>query len=185
MSPGYRFFRRTVHESAAHIVTNDPDLWRVASVRRRPYTGQTSARRGQKSFRCDARQQCPRMFLRNAAVRYNPLVTVAQFRKLALSLDGAEEGSHMGNADFRVGGRIFATLSLEKEGFGVLALNPEQQAGMVNDAPEVFSPVPGGWGRMGLTRILLAKATPDVLKDALQTAWQNRITKNKGARRRA
>ncbi len=106
-------------------------------------------------------------------------MTAAQFRKLALSLEGAEEGSHMGNADFRVGGRIFATLSLEKQGYGVLLLNPEQQAGMVADAPEVFSPVPGGWGRNGSTRVLLAKVTPDMLRDALHTAWQNRVAKNK------
>ena len=108
-------------------------------------------------------------------------MTAAQFRKIALSLEGAEEGSHMGNADFRVGGRIFATLSLEKQGYGVLLLNPEQQAGMVADAPEVFSPVPGGWGRSGSTRVLLAKVTADVLRDALQTAWQNRVAKNKSA----
>jgi hypothetical protein len=112
-------------------------------------------------------------------------VTAAQFRKLALSLEGAEEGSHMGNADFRVGGRIFATLSLEKQGYGVLLLSPEQQAGMVADAAEIFSPVPGGWGRNGSTRVLLARVTPDLLKDALQTAWQNRVAKNKGARKAA
>ncbi|HEX4134080.1 MAG TPA: MmcQ/YjbR family DNA-binding protein [Bryobacteraceae bacterium] len=105
-------------------------------------------------------------------------MTGAGFRKTALSLDGAAEGSHFGNPDFRVGGRIFATLSLEREGYGVLLLAPEQQAGMVEDAPEVFSPVPGGWGRNGSTRVLLAKAAPDVLKDALRTAWQNRIDKN-------
>ena len=110
-------------------------------------------------------------------------MTANQFRKLALSLEGAAEGSHMGNADFRVGGRIFATLSLEKQGYGVLMLNPEQQAGMAADAPEVFSPVPGGWGRMGMTRVLLAKVTPDMLRDALRTAWQNRVTKNKGAKK--
>lgn len=90
----------------------------------------------------------------------------------------------MGNPDFRVGGRIFATLSLEKQGYGVLMLNPEQQAGMVADAPEVFSPVPGGWGRHGFTRVLLAKATPDVLGGALRTAWQNRVAKNKGQARK-
>lgn len=110
-------------------------------------------------------------------------MTGNQFRKIALSLEGAEEGSHMGNADFRVGGRIFATLSLEKQGYGVLLLNPEQQAGMVADAPEVFSAVPGGWGRNGSTRVLLAKAAPDVLEGALRTAWQNRLLKNKGAKR--
>jgi len=54
----------------------------------------------------------------------------------------AVEGSHFGSADFRVGGKIFATLALEKEGYGVLLLTPEQQAGMVEDGPKVFSPVP-------------------------------------------
>lgn len=105
-------------------------------------------------------------------------MTGNQFRRIALTFEGAEEGSHMGNPDFRVGGHIFATLSLEKQGYGVLLLNPEQQAGMTADAPEVFSPVPGGWGRNGSTRVLLAKVTPDVLKDALRAAWQNRVAKN-------
>jgi hypothetical protein len=77
-----------------------------------------------------------------------------------------------------VGGRIFATLSLEREGYGVLLLNPEQQAGMVLDEPEVFTPVPGGWGRNGSTRVLLATVAEDVLEAALRTAWQNRVTKN-------
>jgi len=71
-----------------------------------------------------------------------------------------------------VGGKIFATLSLEREGFGVLLLNPEQQAGMVQDEPEIFSPVPGGWGRKGSARVCLAKVTPDILEAALQTAWR-------------
>ena len=106
-------------------------------------------------------------------------MTAAGFRKTALSMPDAAEGSHMGNADFRVGGRIFATLSLEKEGYGVLLLTPEQQAGMVADAPEVFSPVPGGWGKSGSTRVLLKAAPPDVLENALRMAWQNRVNKNK------
>jgi hypothetical protein len=110
-------------------------------------------------------------------------MTGADFRRIALGMDGAEEGSHFGNPDFRVGGKIFATLSLEREGYGVLLLNPEQQAGMVEDAPEVFSPVPGGWGRKGSTRVLLAKVPPDVLEAALRTAWQNRVAKNPSAKR--
>jgi hypothetical protein len=110
-------------------------------------------------------------------------MTGADFRRIALGVDGAEEGSHFGNPDFRVGGKIFATLSLEREGYGVLLLNPEQQAGMVEDAPEVFSPVPGGWGRKGSTRVLLAKVPPDVLEAALRTAWQNRVAKNPSPKR--
>jgi hypothetical protein len=105
-------------------------------------------------------------------------MTGEDFRKIALSLDDATEGAHFGNADFRVGGRIFATLSLERDGYGVLLLNPEQQAGMVADEPEVFSPVPGGWGKNGSTRVLLSKVAPDVLEGALRTAWQNRVALN-------
>lgn len=104
-------------------------------------------------------------------------MTAASFRRIALSLPEAVEGSHFGNADFRVGGKIFATLSLVSEGYGVLMLTPEQQAGMVQDAPEIFSPVPGGWGRMGSTRVLLKKVAPDILEAALRTAWLRRAPK--------
>jgi len=109
-------------------------------------------------------------------------MTGPDFRRIALGIAGAEEGSHFGNPDFRVGGKIFATLSLERDGYGVLLLNPEQQAGMVEDAPEVFSPVPGGWGRNGSTRVLLSKVAPDILQGALRTAWQNRVAKNAGGK---
>jgi hypothetical protein len=105
-------------------------------------------------------------------------VTGADFRRIALRMPDATEGAHFGNADFRVGGKIFATLSLEKQGFGVLLLSPEQQAGMVQDESEIFSPVPGGWGRNGSTRVSLAKVTPDILAAALKTAWQRRVTMN-------
>jgi len=105
-------------------------------------------------------------------------MTAADFRRIALSLDGAEEGSHMGAVDFRVGGRIFATLASVKEGFGNLMLTPEIQSEFVADAPDVFLAVAGGWGRMGATHIRLAKATRDVLTGALRTAWQVRVEKN-------
>jgi hypothetical protein len=104
-------------------------------------------------------------------------MTGADFRRIALSMPEAVEGSHFGNPDFRVGGKIFATLALEKQGFGVLLLSPEQQSGMVEDAPELFSPVPGGWGRKGSTRVLLAKVPPAILEAALRTAWQKRAPK--------
>jgi hypothetical protein len=70
----------------------------------------------------------------------------ADFRRIALSLEGAEEGSHMGSADFRVGGRIFATLAAVKLGYGNLMLTPEMQTEFVAEAPDVFLPVAGGWG---------------------------------------
>ena len=73
-------------------------------------------------------------------------MTVSDFRRIALSLEGAEEGSHMGSADFRVGGRIFATLASQSEGYGNLMLTPEQQADFVAEMPDVFVP---GQGRMG------------------------------------
>lgn len=84
----------------------------------------------------------------------------------------------MGAADFRVGGRIFATLAAEKQGYGNLMLTPEQQAAFVEDLPEMFLPIPGGWGRMGMTHIRLAVANEDVLRGALQAAWKLRVEKN-------
>jgi hypothetical protein len=111
-------------------------------------------------------------------------MTAADFRRIALSFDGAEEGSHMGAVDFRVGGHIFATLASVKHGFGNLMLTPEIQAEFVADAPDVFLPVAGGWGRMGATHIRLAKANRDVLTGALQTAWQLRVNKNAAGRTR-
>jgi len=108
-------------------------------------------------------------------------MNAADFRRIALSLEGAEEGSHMGAADFRVGGRIFATLASEKQGYGNLMLNPEQQSAFVGELPHVFVPIPGGWGRMGVTHIRLAEANEDLLAGALRTAWKLRIEKNKRA----
>jgi hypothetical protein len=106
-------------------------------------------------------------------------VTTADFRRIALSLEGAEESSHMGNPDFRVGGRIFATLASARQGYGNLMLTPEQQAGLLEEFPSLFLPVAGGWGRMGATHIRLADATEDVLTGALRLAWQERVTKNR------
>lgn len=105
-------------------------------------------------------------------------MTVADFRRLALSLPGAEEGSHMGSADFRVGGRIFATLAAQSQGYGNLMLSPELQAGFVAEAPEIFLPVAGGWGRNGATHIRLAKANEELLEGALRAAWKLRVDKN-------
>ena len=116
-------------------------------------------------------------------------MNAADFRRIALSFDGAEEGSHMGAVDFRVGGHIFATLASVKQGFGNLMLTPEIQAQFVAEAPDVFVPVAGGWGCMGVTHIRLRKANRDMLTGALHTAWKLRVDKNlaqrskKGTRR--
>jgi hypothetical protein len=105
-------------------------------------------------------------------------MNASDFRRIALLLEGAEEGSHMGSADFRVGGRIFATLASQDQGYGNLMLSPEQQAAFVAEEPEVFLPVAGGWGRNGATHIRLAAANKDLLSGALHTAWKLRIEKN-------
>jgi hypothetical protein len=109
----------------------------------------------------------------------------ADFRRLALSLPGAEEGSHMGSADFRVGGRIFATLAHEKQGYGNLMFSPELQADFLRDAPQAFLPVAGGWGRNGATHVRLAAATEEQLDDALRAAWKLRVEKNTSGRKPA
>lgn len=105
-------------------------------------------------------------------------MNVNDFRRIALSLPGAEESSHMGQPDFRVGGRIFATLASAKQGYGNLMLTLEQQTTFVEELPECFLPIPGGWGRMGMTHVRLAAASEDVLHGALHTAWKLRQEKN-------
>jgi len=88
----------------------------------------------------------------------------------------------MGAADFRVGGRIFATLASERQGFGNLMLNPDQQAAFMADQPDVFIPVAGTWGRNGATHVRLAMASEELLRGALRSAWRLRIEKNQNAR---
>jgi hypothetical protein len=109
-------------------------------------------------------------------------MTVADFRRLALALESAEEGSHMGATDFRVGGRIFATLASAKQGYGNLMLTPEQQESFVAERPDLFLPVAGGWGRMGATHIRLKESTEDVLAGALRAAWVTRVEKNRATK---
>ncbi len=103
----------------------------------------------------------------------------SDFRRLALSLEGAEESSHMGAPDFRVGGRVFATLASESQGFGNLMLTPEQQSAFVEERPELFLPVRGGWGRNGATHIRLAEADENVMLGALRVAWKHRREMNR------
>ena len=112
-------------------------------------------------------------------------MNASDFRRIALSLQGAEEGSHMGSADFRVDGRIFATLAAENKGYGNLMLTPEQQAAFVEERPDLFVPIAGGWGRMGSTHIVLAKADEDSLTGALTTAWKRRREKNQKTKKRS
>jgi hypothetical protein len=103
---------------------------------------------------------------------------VQLFRRLALALPNTVESSHMGNPDFRVVDakgkmRIFATLSAQDRGMGVLKLTLEQQQSFVAELPKIFEPVQGGWGRMGMTYVHLAAADHATLEGALATAHRN------------
>jgi hypothetical protein len=111
---------------------------------------------------------------------------VALFRRLALQLPQAIEGSHMDHPDFRLNNRIFATLSAQEMGCGVLKLTTEQQSAFIADQPHIFSPVQGGWGRMGMTFIHLDQADEAIMAGALKTAYQNlhaKQTQKKSAKR--
>jgi hypothetical protein len=95
------------------------------------------------------------------------------FRKIALALPEAVEGSHQGHADFRVGKRVFATLGYPDDSRDMVKLTPDQQQAVVAAEPDIFRPVPGGWGRHGSTNVQLAKANSVTLKSALALAWRN------------
>ena len=94
------------------------------------------------------------------------------FRRIALALDGAVEGAHMGHPDFRIDKRIFASLHHEDQ-FGMVKLTPDQQASFIEDHPNAFAPEAGAWGRSGCTRVILKAATEEAAGEALTLAWQN------------
>lgn len=99
-------------------------------------------------------------------------MTQAGFRKLALALAGAEERSHMAHPDFRVGGRIFATMGYPKRGWAMVKLRPEDQAVFVGMKSGAFAPVKGKWGEQGCTNVILAKAAVASVRAALQAAHE-------------
>lgn len=100
-------------------------------------------------------------------------MTADAFRRLALSLPEAIESSHMGHPDFRVGGKIFATLGAPDPSFAMVKLTPDQQEAFVSAEPAVFVPVKGGWGLKGATNLRLRPAKAKSVKVALATAWRN------------
>jgi hypothetical protein len=100
-------------------------------------------------------------------------MTPAGFRRLALALPETSEVGHMGHPDFRVGGKIFATLGYPDDGWGMVKLTPDQQEALVSAEPSVFVPVEGGWGRGGATNVRLGAARAASLRLALATAWRN------------
>jgi hypothetical protein len=99
-------------------------------------------------------------------------MTPKDFRRLALRLPEAAEGAHMGHADFRVRGRIFATLGWPDDAWAMVKLTPGEQALFVEVEPAAFEPVPGGWGRRGSTQVRLEAVEPVTVRSALVTAWR-------------
>jgi hypothetical protein len=100
-------------------------------------------------------------------------MTAKGFRRIALSLPDTEEGSHMGHADFRVAGKIFATFPDAAEKRGMVKLPPATQKKYIKSAPETFSPGPGAWGKAGATFIDLAQIDAATLRQSLLAAWRN------------
>jgi hypothetical protein len=103
-------------------------------------------------------------------------MTADDFRSLALSFPEAQEDEHMGHPDFRVGGKIFATLG-PGEAWGMVKLTPDQQALFVRTEPAVFQPIAGAWGRRGCTRVTLESAEEPSVRQALNEAWRNTAPK--------
>jgi len=104
-------------------------------------------------------------------------MTPADFRKLALALPETEERQHMDHPDFRVAGKIFATLGYPDKTRGMVKLSPEDQHNFSKDYPEAFIPVKGAWGRRGATSVYLKVAKKDVLAKAIEAAWRNTAPK--------
>jgi hypothetical protein len=105
-------------------------------------------------------------------------MTADDFRSIALSLPGAIEASHMDHPDFRVGGKVFATLGYPGREWGCLSLTPEEQALLCQAEPDVFVAVKGGWGRKGATQVLLRAARKRSVRTALRAAWSRRAPKD-------
>ena len=110
-------------------------------------------------------------------------MTPIEFQKLALSFPEAVESAHMRHPDFRVGGKIFATLGYPNQNSAMVKLSPDDQKEFVQSSPGVFTTAKGAWGRQGSTIVHLPLATIDIVRDALTAAWRNtapkRLSKNR------
>jgi hypothetical protein len=104
-------------------------------------------------------------------------MTAHQFRRLAMSFPGVEERVHMAHPDFRVGGKVFATLGYPDKQWGMVKLTPEEQRIFVPANAGVFVPATGAWGKQGCTLVRLKAAEPGVVQDALFSAWKSRTPK--------
>ena len=104
-------------------------------------------------------------------------MTADDFRKLALSLPEAIESAHMHHPDFRVRGKIFATLGYPGNDWAVVKLTPDEQKRFMQSDPKVFQPVKGAWGRRGNANVYLPAANIDIVREALTAAWRNAAPK--------
>jgi hypothetical protein len=109
-------------------------------------------------------------------------MTVDDFRRMALSLPEVSESAHMDHPDFRVGGKIFATLGYPDAAWGMVKLTPVDQQLVVAAAPDVFVPAQGAWGRRGATCVRLSNATKSAVRDAMTAAWRNTAPKRLASR---
>src|SRR4051794_25780683 len=105
-------------------------------------------------------------------------MTAADFQRIALSMPEVEKSSHMSHPDFRVGGKIFATLGYPDEDYGMVVLPPDEQERLIRNYPKVFAPAKGAWGKRGSTTVLLAAVNKTALRSALEIAWRKRAPKD-------
>lgn len=106
-------------------------------------------------------------------------MTAEEFRAMALGIPQACESAHVGHPDFRVGGKVFASLGAPDENWGMVKLTPEEQRVFIAKSPGVFTPCNGAWGRRGYTNVRLVSATETVLRPALEAAAKNVVARVK------
>jgi hypothetical protein len=106
-------------------------------------------------------------------------MTINEFRKMALEIPSSVERSHMNHPDFRVAGKIFASLGVPDKNCGMVKLTPEQQRAFIEKAPKIFNPSSGAWGRQGYTNIYLPAASARIVRPALNAAAKNVGSKKK------
>jgi hypothetical protein len=106
-------------------------------------------------------------------------MTADKFRSLALEIPGAIESAHMNHPDFRIGGKIFASLGYPDDGHGMVKLTPEQQRAFLKKAPSAFEPCAGAWGKQGATNVALSAAKAELVRSALEAASTNVTSKRK------
>jgi hypothetical protein len=109
-------------------------------------------------------------------------MTADDFREMALALQGAVEGAHMGHPDFRANGRVFASLDKD-ERTGMVKLEPDEQQQFVREHPGMFEPASGAWGRQGYTTVHLGQARATAVRGAMMLAWQSALAKSPAKKR--